>query len=103
MIPAFPFNRRKILLLGLISYYAVICLFSFVAHNHSPDLDFHDTCPACQWQVLTQENDTCTSMVLCMLCDPLVFVGPVSLHRCFIPALQYFYKTNLSRAPPSST
>ena len=95
----FSLNKKK-LLLGLICYYTIICLFSFTLHNHRPDLNFHDTCPACQWEIQYQEDFSAITSILDAFHDALIFYDIQSIPFFIdIPKQDYAFNT-LSRAPP---
>ena len=66
--------KIKTLPIILISYYAVICLFSSIAHDYEPDLYFHDKCPACQWDILNQEFVSDVNNILDALKNSLFLV-----------------------------
>jgi len=99
----FKFNKQKILLIGLIGYYTIICLFSYLGHNHAPDFNFHDSCPACQWEVQAKEDDGYTQALMASFFHPLVLYEEraVRLFQIFISNVDL--TINTSRAPPHST
>ena len=91
---------RALILLLLLGNYSAVCLVTCVSHNHEPDFNFHDNCPACQWQVQSQQDDTYTNVILDALLDPLIFVGHTPIVRSIILTKKDFVINNLSRAPP---
>jgi len=42
----------------LLCFYLLISLFIGLAHNHEPDMHFHDNCIACQWMRMEQDTDS---------------------------------------------
>ena len=58
-----------------IAYYLAACLGSDFLHTHEPDAEFHDNCPACQWQSMSQDDFSNAIDLLDVMADPLSFVG----------------------------
>jgi len=100
MKTAFKISWRALLLILLLVNYISVGILTFISHNHEPDFDFHENCPACKWQVQSQQNDTSTSTVLDALIDPLVFIDHTPTIQSIVLTKQNFQTTNLSRAPP---
>jgi len=96
----FTFCKRKTLPIAIISYYAVICLFSCIGHDYEPDLDFHATCPACQWDILNQEDFSDVYNILDTFKNSLSLVGfQIIPFLIDIPKQDYSFSI-FSRAPP---
>ena len=100
MKTAFKISWRTLLLILLLVNNIRVCILAFISHNHEFDFDFHENCPACQWQVQSHSDDTCTSEVLDTLLDPLVFIDRTPIIQSILLIKQNFQSTNLSRAPP---
>ena len=95
-------KKQKAVLAILISYYVLLCLFSFVGHNHGPDLDFHDTCPACQWDILNQEDFSEVNNILDAFYDSLTLIQFQDIpYFIYIQKQDYTFST-FSRAPPQN-
>lgn len=91
---------ERFLLLGI---YLCVCLITGISHSHAPDISFHDHCPACQWEIQNQDEDSCTNAIHEALLDPLVCIDKIT-----IPLIQdeyhlFFPDSHHSRAPPASS
>jgi len=91
---------RKVLFLFFLSHYLIVSLGAFFFHNHKPDFSFHDNCPACQWQVQSQEDFSQASAILDALDSPLYFIEYCFLSQSVnLPWKQVSFP-HFSRAPP---
>jgi hypothetical protein len=90
----------QLLLLFVLAYYLVACLGVDLCHTHEPDAEFHDNCPACQWQAMYQDDFSNANRVLEVLDDPLRMIGfnPCTQSLIILPDNYRF--SYLSRAPP---
>ena len=85
------------LLLG--NYLSVAAIAGF-GHTHEADFHFHDSCPACQWDVQSQEDFSDIHCLLSFLLDPLVVNGSHQI-QYIAPSIQdNSGESYLSRAPP---
>jgi len=91
---------RNMLVVLFVGHYVAVGLFAYFCHNHEPDFSFHDNCPACQWQVQTQNDDTSISTVLDALIDPLVLLDHTPLIQSIVLTKQDFQNNHFARAPP---
>ena len=95
-------KKHKAVLAILIGYYFLICLFSFAGHNHGPDLDFHDACPACQWDILNQEDFSEVNNILDAFYGSLALVQIQTISYLIdIPTQDVTFST-FSRDPPQT-
>jgi len=90
----------KVFLFIILAEYISVCFFAFSWHNHKPDAQFHDNCPACQWQVQSQGDGTSIDAVMDSLIDPLVLTSQNQVDQSINLFEQDFQFTNASRAPP---
>ena len=63
----------SVLSLFILCQYLTISFIATFGHNHEPDANFHDNCPACQWEIQKNSDDNCTKTILNLLLDPLFF------------------------------
>ena len=90
------------LLTLIIFNYMGVCIGSSLSHNHKPSTTFHDDCPACQWEIQSQEDFFEVTDILDKLANPLNMIGygpAISIH--FVSP-QEFVCDHFSRAPPSN-
>ena len=83
-----------------VGHYVALGLLAYFCHDHEPDFNFHDNCPACHWQVQTQNDDTSISTVLDALIDPLILVDHTPLIQSIVLTKQDFQNNHFARAPP---
>jgi hypothetical protein len=81
-------------------YYLTICVGVDLLHNHEHDCRFHDDCPACQFEVLSQYAFSQADQLLSTLESPLnliryeYYTGSIPVPLAEYPFSRY------SRAPP---
>lgn len=86
----------------LLITYIFVGLFCSLFHNHEADLKFHDNCPACQWEVQSQNADTSLYEVgqiiqlQSTVCEKNILI---SIH---LLQSQTLVENHASRAPPQS-
>jgi hypothetical protein len=89
-----------ILLLVFLAYYLSACIGADLAHNHEPDSDFHNDCPACQWDVLYQNDFSGAYKTLNALVDPLRSLGYKQYILSLVLPSENYSISYFSRAPP---
>lgn len=91
----------RFLVLFCIAYYLCISLGVEFAHNHEPDAEFHNDCPACQWQLFYMDDFSEAQQITGALTTPLRLIGYNRHVQSFVFSLNIFTNYNSSRAPPS--
>ena len=90
------------LLLLCLAQFLVICLGFELFHNHEPDFEFHNDCPACQWQNLYQDDYSQAGQILAALDDPLFMIAQERYGDLLaLPGEEHSFPYS-SRAPPQS-
>lgn len=94
---------KKVFTAFLLMHYLFIGLSCSLFHNHEEDFKFHDTCPACQWEVQSQNPDTALTDINNLL--EIQIAGYTHLIPSFDTTIhsQTPIKDHLSRAPPFSS
>ncbi len=90
----------RALLFICIAYYFATGMCSDFVHTHKPDAEFHDNCPACQWQSVSQDDFSGAISIIGGLADPLDFVGYKSCVHVFVMHPDGCESLCFSRAPP---
>jgi hypothetical protein len=93
---------RNTLVVLFVGHYMAVGLFACFCHNHEPDINFHENCPACQWQILSQDDFSEASAILDALDNPLQFFEYKPYDQSSIQLKESIGFTFLSRAPPTS-
>lgn len=88
------------LLFICIAYYLAAGACADFCHNHEPNAEFHDNCPACQWQSVSQDDFSGAISIIDVLADPLNFVGRKPCVHVFFAFPDNCGSSCLSRAPP---
>lgn len=88
------------LFLVFLALYLAICINADCIHNHEPDCDFHDNCPACQWQVLYQDDFSGADKILSTLDAPLCLLSCKYYIQSLVLPSESYRISCLSRAPP---
>ena len=86
-----------ILLVNYVAVSLIVCL----SHSHDPDNRFHDNCPACQWQIQSQEGSGEARAILDALQRLLSFSSIKLYIASFEITHQALLSSHQSRAPPS--
>lgn len=55
----------------LLTHYLFVSLAVSFFHTHEADLNFHDNCPACQWDIQAKDSDTTMAVVWHVLLNSL--------------------------------
>lgn len=96
-------RQNKAVILSVLMHYLVVGLIVGLFHNHEEDLRFHDNCPACQWEVQSQNPDTALWDVNHLLeMQTAVYTQLISSCNTRIQS-QTLSKDHASRAPPVSS
>ena len=81
-------------------YYLAICVGVDLLHNHEHDCQFHDDCPACQFEVLSQDDFSQAGQLFSTLESPLNLIGyEYYTGSILVPLAEYSF-SRYSRAPP---
>ena len=91
----------SLLVLLFVANYSSVCFIACLAHNHESDIHLHDNCPACQWDVQSQDDFSEANAILNAIDDPLDFIGYKPLNQIVILPKENFGFPHLARAPPS--
>jgi hypothetical protein len=96
-------QKRYLNLLSLliICHYFIISSVATFCHNHEPDYNFNKNCPACQWQVQSQDDFSQANAIADALDSPLNFIYYKQFTQLIILPNENFEFPNLARAPPS--
>lgn len=94
------YRSVTLILFILVAYYLILSAGSDFVHNHEPDSEFHDNCPACQWQTLSQDDFSGAGCILNILDDPLGLIGLKPCIQSIELTTNICALSNLSRAPP---
>jgi hypothetical protein len=100
MKASFRSREFHFLLLVFLSYFLVVSGGVDFFHNHEPDTDFHDNCPACQWQNMYQDDFSGAARILIDQTDPLSLLGYDYYYHSLIITSECSGFSCLSRAPP---
>ena len=87
-------------LLVIVAHYLTLSIGVDLYHDHEPEFDFHDNCPACQWLALYQDDFSQASQVLNVLNDPLFLIGYEQCIHSFVIPSEGYRISCFSRAPP---
>lgn len=93
---------KLVILLLLLTNYATVTAVASLVHDHDADLHFHEFCPACQWEVQSQEDSSDLLSGLTALLDPLVVVDLSPIVDFHVSVQQDAASIHPSRAPPTS-
>ena len=91
----------NVFLLAVVVYYLAISVGIDLCHDHDPDFEFHDNCPACQWLALHQDDFSQAGQILNVLNDPLFLVGYERYVQSLVIPSEGSRISFLSRAPPA--
>ena len=95
-------NTQTFMFLSFLVLYASLSMFVEFFHDHDPDFQFHDNCPACQWEQQIQENHSEFETILERFLD--VFAYPS--YFVIFEDTPFYKQTDhtfyFSRAPPVS-
>lgn len=91
---------RAILVTILLLNYVSVGLAVPFLHDHDFECRFHDDCPACHWQIQSQEDNTTHQAILDGLSRPFILIGYLSDETAATPLAEVYFSDNLSRAPP---
>ena len=89
-----------IVLIGALAYYLAISVGANLCHNHEPGFHFHDDCPACQWEVLYQDDFSQADQILSVLETPLFLIGYEQYIQLLVCPSDDFRLSCSPRAPP---
>jgi hypothetical protein len=95
------FTWKKIILLLFLSNYLAVSALVSLGHDHDADFDFHEQCPACQWQVQSQEDFSDILSVITALLDPLIVVDENPEVCVLVLPQKDAVSIYFSRAPPA--
>jgi hypothetical protein len=97
---SFPSAAFYFLLFIFLAGYLAVSVSVDLLHNHEPSFEFHDNCPACQWNALHQDDFSQAGSLLNLLNDPLCCVGQeYYILSLIIPSECQDFSCS-SRAPP---
>ena len=89
-----------LLLFVFFAHYLTLCVGIDLLHDHEPDLEFHDNCPACQWLTLYQDDFSQASQMLNGLNDPFLLIGYEKCIQSFVLPSDSYRSSHFSRGPP---
>ena len=92
--------QKTILFSLLIVYSLLICVLGTIGHVHDIDGSFHDNCPACQWELQVQNENTILTTIWDIIDNP-IHDSNFRFSQEANPHVNQIYLSNiLSRAPP---
>jgi hypothetical protein len=102
MKASFRSREYHVLLLAFLAYFLVVSGGVDFFHNHEPDGDYHDNCPACQWQKMSQDDFSGATKILIDQADPLRLLSYDHYYHSPTITSESFEFSCSSRAPPES-
>jgi len=96
-------SHNKAILILLLLHYVFVGMVCGLFHNHEEDLVFHDNCPACQWEVQSQNADTALSDINDLLKIQIAAYAMFDTSFDTILQSQIHIEDHPSRAPPISS
>lgn len=85
----------------LLTHYLFVSLLVTSFHTHEADLDFHDYCPACQWEIQAKDSDTTISAVWHILLNPIQCQFTRLEEKTLLYPQTISIENNSPRAPPA--
>lgn len=83
-----------------LAFYLTVSFGAEFSHTHEPDIEFHDNCPACQWQVLYMDDFSQVHEVLNVPDAPLDLIGYEYYSQLLVFPSDILSFSCSSRAPP---
>jgi len=71
-------------------------------HDHEPDDESHDLCPACQWNNLHQDDYSGEGEIYGVLKDGITFIGTRTASPVLFLLSDFNKDSILTRGPPAS-
>ncbi len=94
-------NRFQITsLLFFLALYTTLSLFVDLFHNHDADYQFHDNCPACQWNIQAQDNHSEYEVIIEYILHAIQNSQIAVFYQSFAFENNHLTTYHLSRAPP---
>ena len=92
----------RFLFVVCLAFYLTVSFGAEFSHTHEPDIEFHDNCPACQWQVLHMDDFSQIQEILNALGAPLDLIGYEYYSQLLVFPSEILSFSYPSRAPPLS-